>query len=168
VGLAIYVLAHGGDWWPESWFLWFLLLQWLLIIPHELGHATAAEILGFERIRIIVGYGKPILTTRFMGHQWLINVLPFGGLTLAEFPNGKPDRCKDFLLTVAGPAVNLIILLGLILALGGNPNSHGVLGIVFWANLLVLVGNLIPFTFESSLGSFPNDGLHLYNTLHRT
>ena len=55
-----------------------VLLQWLMVLPHELGHALVARYLGYKQIRILVGFGKPIFSLKLFGFRWLFNLIPLG------------------------------------------------------------------------------------------
>src|SRR5260370_5838812 len=68
------------------WLIFLFLIQWIMIVPHELGHALAARVFGPTHIRILVGFGKPMFTFDFLGFSWLFNPLPFVGLTLSKIP----------------------------------------------------------------------------------
>src|SRR5256885_1100857 len=71
------LLQTKGVWWT-----WLILLQWLMVVPHELGHALMARALGDKQIRIIVGFGRPVFSVNFLGFPWLLNLIPFGGAML--------------------------------------------------------------------------------------
>src|ERR1043166_6452378 len=88
------------------WYALLFLIQWLMILPHELGHAIVARLFGYAQIRILVGAGTPLLSFRFLGFSWLINLIPFGGLTLFKLDD-KPSRWKYFTVIAAGPVVNI-------------------------------------------------------------
>jgi membrane-associated protease RseP (regulator of RpoE activity) len=38
--------------------LFLVIVQWFMILPHELGHAIAARLFGYTQIRILIGMGK--------------------------------------------------------------------------------------------------------------
>src|SRR3954464_8874151 len=40
---------------PGFGMLFLLIVQWLLVLPHELGHAIAARLFGYTRIRLLIG-----------------------------------------------------------------------------------------------------------------
>src|SRR5439155_1522526 len=83
-----------------------LLFQWVMILPHELGHAVLARLFGYKQIRILIGSGKQLFSVKFFGFAWLFNLIPFGGLTLFA-PSSKISRWKHFAVLAAGPLVNL-------------------------------------------------------------
>src|SRR6267142_4659131 len=95
---------------PGFSILFLVVVQWLLTVPHELGHAIAARLLGYEHIRILIGAGKTLVSFELAGFYWVINAIPFGGLTIANAP-AKPRRWKEFILVSAGLAVNAALAL---------------------------------------------------------
>jgi len=103
------------------------------VVLHELGHALAARRYGI-RTRDIV-------------------LLPIGGLARLERMPDQPGQ--EIVVALAGPAVNLLILLLLGLAMGHwtftVPGTHGLaLELLFVINAYMLAFNLIP--------AFPMDG----------
>lgn len=153
--------------------LWLALLffaQWLMIVPHELGHAVTGKFLGFRQIRILVGSGKPLFNFEFLSFQWLFNRWPFGGLTLAPPSAAMAVRWKQFLFVAGGPAVNIsAATVGWLVigrqALFDETRTPG--EILFWANLIVLVENLIPWRVQTVWGPMQTDGLLLWNIIFR-
>lgn len=142
VHLTFLLLIGFLYWWASSRHgfrmaaleLLFVLLLFVCVALHELGHAVAAR-----------SQGIPISD---------ITLHPFGGMTrLAR----RPQRpMAELLMAVAGPAVNLVIAAliaglsgGTIFAPGRNVMLHLTAGL-FWANLIIAGFNLLP--------AFPLDG----------
>ena len=151
------------------WYALLVLIQWVMIVPHELGHAVVARLLGYTQIRILVGAGKPLLSFRFLGFSWLLNLIPFGGLTLFKL-NDQPSRWKYFAVIAAGPAVNIAAAgAACFFAPPGSPFDHPrtVAKLFFWANVIVLAENLIPQVFQTPYGPTGSDGLKLWTILFR-
>jgi hypothetical protein len=143
--------------------------QWLMIIPHELGHAVAARLLGGQKIRIMIGSGFPVWSGSFLRFTWMINRVPFSGLTLSTHKN-PPVRWKSVLRIAAGPAVSLGAGIMILWFTWDNgrvriPSITTVPGSFFWANAIVLLNNIIPHYFSSSVGHFPNDGMQIATLL---
>jgi len=117
-----------------------LFVVFVCVILHELGHALVARRFGVETLEIVL--------------------YPIGGVArLKSLPSGK----AELLIAIAGPAVNLAILmllfpvavfmLGLALFQGEMfdlEGSAGLLGLLIWVNGMLLLFNLIP--------AFPMDG----------
>jgi hypothetical protein len=155
---------------PAVWFGLLGILQWALILPHELGHAVAGRALGFTQIRILVGGGRPIFSFNLLGFPVLINLVPFGGFTLSKPATERHVRWKLLVFIAAGPLVN--VLLGAV-AWQFIPEGSLLEGPVtmtklfFWANLTLLAENLFPYVAQTPLGSAMTDGLLLWNMLFR-
>ena len=144
VTLLLFLLWIGWASWVDSgwrtsaWVLALVASVFLCIVLHELGHCVVAM--------------------RFGARVQSITLLPIGGVaSLSSLPE-KPVR--EFLVAVAGPAVNLVIAVVLILlrgdvpslrALGEVPSSLPQLadGLIR-TNLMLVLFNLIP--------AFPMDG----------
>ncbi len=122
------------------------LLLFTIVVLHELGHSIAAQNYGIEVKEIVL--------------------LPLGGV--AQLERIPENPMHEFIIAIAGPAVNFAIALVMIvinqlfgivgsltdpLALMGglqNPGLAAVFGYIFVANLFLAIFNLIP--------AFPMDG----------
>lgn len=137
--LAWIAVAHymqGG--WPAAMAgLLFISLLFLCVVLHEFGHIFAARRYGVQTPDVIL--------------------LPIGGVARLERIPEKP--IEEFVVALAGPAVNVAIAVVLFLALGGLVPAAGMdvanpgvtlLGRLLWANIFLVVFNLIP--------AFPMDG----------
>ncbi|MBS7537637.1 site-2 protease family protein [Ancylobacter lacus] len=116
----------------------FVALLFLCVLLHEFGHIFAARRYGVKTPEVVL---------------W-----PFGGIANLERIPEKPS--EELVVALAGPAVNVVIALVLILLLGGttgvehlqdieNPQV-GMLAKLAGANIFLVVFNLIP--------AFPMDG----------
>jgi tetratricopeptide (TPR) repeat protein len=163
---------HGQSFQASRW-VWLALLvifQWVMLVPHELGHALAGRLLGYGQIRILIGSGKPIFTTELLGIQWLFNIVPFGGLTLAGNPPTAQLRWKEIVFVGGGPMVSLIAAAGTWMFIERGALFDGArtaLEAFFWANVIVLAENLFPREVATPFGRLQNDGLLLWNTIFR-
>jgi len=54
------------------WLVFFLILQVAIVLPHELGHAIVARIFRYKKIRILVGSGRLLITTKLKA-RYLFN-----------------------------------------------------------------------------------------------
>lgn len=138
--LLAYVCEDGwkeggtpGLWWSGAMFL----ALFACVVLHELGHSFMAM--------------------RFGVHVRRILLMPLGGM--AEFDAIPKNPVHELLITVAGPAVNLVIagvlfcFVRLPTAVDGTPipSSVGELGqFLLVANIVMFLFNLIP--------AFPMDG----------
>ena len=144
------------------------IFQWIMIAPHELAHALAAKFLRYGQIRILIGSGKSICAFEFLGFRWLINLIPFGGLTLANPSGVKGLRWKQLTFIAAGPVLNAASALAAWSWMdpGGLADHIGSLSrIFFWANVAVLLENMMPWVVQTPFGVIQTDGMLLWNTL---
>ena len=115
----------------------FVLALFACVVLHELGHALMAR-----------RFGVP--TTD-------ITLLPIGGVARLQRIPEKP--VQELLVALAGPAVNLVIILILWLVFGvrlpGGADSDELLHAGFWPKLLLVNGFLAGFNM---LPAFPMDG----------
>ncbi len=122
----------------------FIVLLFACVVLHEFGHITAARRYGISTSEV--------------------TLLPIGGVaSLQRLPS---DPTQELVVALAGPAVNLVIGLGLIAFVGSvhpdeltqidNPNLS-LIGRLAIANLFLAVFNLIP--------AFPMDGGRVLHAL---
>jgi Zn-dependent protease/CBS domain-containing protein len=122
----------------------FIVLIFACVVLHEFGHILAAR--------------------RYGIHTPTVTLLPIGGV--ASMERLPTDPRQELVVALAGPAVNLVIGLILVLALGSlrpaeltqidNPNLS-LLGRLAAANIFLAVFNLIP--------AFPMDGGRVLHAL---
>lgn len=122
----------------------FVLVLFVLILVHELGHYLVARACGVKVQVFSVGFGKEIFAfTDKAGTRWRLGLVPFGGYVKmkgemqAGMRDGDDDDsgCDSFhmqalwkriLVVVAGPAANYlyaIIGLALLFSLVGQPQA---------------------------------------------
>ena len=122
----------------------FMVLLFVCVVLHEFGHIVAAR---------RYGIGTPEVT-----------LLPIGGVaSLQRLPS---EPAQELVVALAGPAVNLVIGLALIAALGSahfgdleriDDPKLSLLGRLAIANIFLVVFNLIP--------AFPMDGGRVLHAL---
>lgn len=142
--VVIMVLVRGGNVAEILWSSAFLVLLFTCIVLHEFGHALTARKYNIETLNI--------------------TLLPIGGVAnLADIPD---DPLAEFLVALAGPAVNVAIafLIYLLFPIGQFLNqdpetlqqqlsvitSENFMFYLFMANVIIVLFNLIP--------AFPLDG----------
>ena len=116
----------------------FIILLFLCVLLHELGHVFAARYYGVQ--------------TRD------VTLWPFGGISSMERMPEKPSQ--ELIVALAGPAVNVVIAAGLLLWLGPRLNPESLTQIqdpavslaakLAGANIILVLFNMIP--------AFPMDG----------
>jgi len=121
-----------------------LLLMFLCVLLHELGHALAARRYGIATRKIVL--------------------LPFGGVAQLERMPEKPGQ--ELVVALAGPGVNLILgtaIAAALLLMGVTPEQafaradQGLLEFLLFGNLVMLLFNLVP--------AFPMDGGRVLRSL---
>ena len=148
-------------------YLLVVLLQWPLIVLHELGHALFARAFRYESIRIFIGSGKTLFHFPFAGFIWIINLIPFGGLTYAK-PLGRVIRWQWILFVAGGLIVNALLLLGAWVASRLDiPLPSNLFHALLWANALIIAENIIPQTAQTLYGPLSSDGKLLYDAIFR-
>jgi len=135
-------LEGGG--WGMAWSVGLIVLFFVCVILHELGHSLTARRYGINVPRIML--------------------LPIGGM--AEFDRIPRKPSQELLITVAGPAVNFL-LVALLLPLvwsdffrGEGVAAYSPAGVIVqlvYANLIMGVFNLVPV--------FPMDGGRIFRAL---
>jgi Zn-dependent protease len=139
----------NGGWMGVFWNVATLLVFFTCVVLHELGHSFTAMHYGVGVRRILL--------------------MPIGGM--AEFDQIPRQPLREFLITLAGPAVNFVIAGGLSLVVGmpfGWPfgaydfpaNAEGFTQLVIHWNLLMGLFNLVPV--------FPMDGGRIFRALLAT
>jgi len=133
---AIYYISGGAQ---AAWSgLLFLVLLFLCVLLHEFGHIFTARAFGVRTPDVIL--------------------LPIGGVSRLERIPEKPS--EEFLIAIAGPAVNVVIAVLLVLLAGANlatdnlasleSTSASLVDRLAVVNLFLALFNLIP--------AFPMDG----------
>jgi len=186
--------AKRGLWWNCSlgalgiflWIVWpefslgrvlvnlfvFQIFLILTILPHELGHAWMARLLGMRVFKLYIGSGKTVFRKRLFGFDSEIKAVPMGGLVFACHRDLAYIRSKQIAFVLAGPAINLV--LAAVISPFLNPDDlwsfkpfeqELQIGLLFfYANLIVLLVNLWPRNVATGFGTFPSDGKQLFLT----
>jgi Zn-dependent protease len=137
----------GGQWEGAQASVIFMLLLFLCVLLHEFGHAFAARVFGIR---------TPDIT-----------LLPIGGLARLEKMPSSP--WQEFVIAVAGPAVNVVIVAVLVLVTGEPLQGRGLLQLsgseslvvaLLKVNCLLIAFNMIP--------AFPMDGGRVLRALLAT
>jgi|GraSoiStandDraft_24_1057298.scaffolds.fasta_scaffold01143_3 regulator of sigma E protease len=97
-----------------------------MILIHEFGHYAAAKLLGVRVEQFAIGFGKRLFGFRRGETDYRINALPLGGYVKMSGENPMDTRTDDpaeflnhprwhrFLIAIAGPAMNILLAVGLL------------------------------------------------------
>lgn len=91
----------------------FLLSYWACVVPHELGHAFVASLLGLRVFSICLGWvGQIVWRWRIFRTDICVTSLPSGGFTMLAPPSLFLIRLRWPLTVAAGPLTNLLLAFG--------------------------------------------------------
>lgn len=103
-----------------------ILVLGVMIVVHEFGHFAAAKLLGVRVETFSVGFGKRLFGFTRGGTDYRVSALPFGGYVKMAGENPMEERTGDpgefmshprwerFLIAIAGPAMNILLAIGLL------------------------------------------------------
>jgi tetratricopeptide (TPR) repeat protein len=173
LGYAAVVVAPAGHfgWLLLNVSLFFALLG-LVVFAHELGHALAAWLLGLRVFTVRLGSGPLLASATLGGTEWVVGAVLSHGATVVGHPNLRAARLKNFLVTLAGPAVNGAFLVA---AFCWRPPSALWEQVLGWfsepgllvlplfaaANGLSLMTSLTPIAFDEAGKDIGTDGQQL-------
>jgi len=98
----------------------------VMIVVHEFGHFAAAKSLGVRVETFSIGFGKRLFGFARGGTDYRVSALPFGGYVKMAGENPMEERTGDpgefmshsrwqrFLIAIAGPAMNILLAIGLL------------------------------------------------------
>lgn len=172
VALAAIILE---DYQPAKLAPLFVILAWFpLIALHEAGHALAAWLLGWKVEEVVVGFGRPALVFSIRGVPVTVKMYPLAGYVRPHPQDLRAVRLKSALVYLAGPGVELGLVLALTLAVGldrmlARTDDVAVLAAqaVCVAALFGALGNLVPRVADTERGASFTDGLGVIMSLVR-
>jgi regulator of sigma E protease len=98
----------------------------VMIVVHEFGHFAAAKLFKVRVETFSVGFGKRLIGFRYGETDYRISLLPLGGYVKMTGENPMESRSEDpaefmnhprwqrFIIAIAGPAMNIILAIGLL------------------------------------------------------
>jgi len=162
--LVVAALAPAARWYIVN-FLLLLGLIAAMIVPHELGHALAARLVGMRVHSICIGSGPTLAEFTAGGVHVECKLVPLGGATMASHRTTYFARSRQWLMVAAGPAVNAALFaLGLVwlpaadVLIAWADNQPAPLATFITANLFVCVFNLLPRKVSTAFGPVGSDG----------
>jgi len=128
-------------------FVYFVVLVGILVFVHEFGHFVVAKLSGVTVLRFSLGFGPRLTGFRLGETEYVLAAIPLGGYVrmLGERPDDvSPEATGErsfyqqpllrrMAIVFAGPAMNLILPLGLffVVSFGDATLSPAVIGTVF-------------------------------------
>lgn len=146
----------------------FMLLFWVpMLVLHELGHAVAARLLGWQVREVVIGFGRDLWQWQCGETRIRIKLAPLEGYVLPAPADAHGIRLKSLLIYAAGPGAELLLLAALLLLFGrdfvfGDAASVGQVAVQSLA-VVILLGagfNLLPFRSEGAV----SDGLGILSS----
>jgi hypothetical protein len=134
---------------------------------HEAGHAVVAWLLGWRVGQVVIGMGPPISRFRVGGTPVEVRLAPVEGFVVPIPRDLQAIRLKSALIYFAGPGVELLVLIGVVLLVGPDRllTRTQDIGPIIWQSLCVailvsVVLNLVPHWAVQPDGRVvANDGL---------
>jgi Peptidase family M50 len=157
--ITIFAVVFGAVAWP-----------FIAIFLHELGHATAAKLVGVAPVRLIIGLpdeSEPLFSFRCFGCSVECWPIPFGGATL--FTTLPRARLKIFILTIGGPVIDLFVIFLCCLLWHYSFLRLG-LAFIILSQTINILRNLIPVSSLYAGICVPSDGkviLQLFARRHQ-
>ncbi len=149
-----------------------VLLHYLALILHELGHLVCARAIGWQPVRLAIGVGTPLATRQWGPVKVTFGARFTGGYVGAIAQERAWYRGQNFLFSAAGPAASALFVVGLgwLLArdprvLRIHPDLESTCLWVLVAECFFLLFNLFPRMIQLDGRALPNDGLSMWRTL---
>jgi hypothetical protein len=153
-------------------FVNLFLIQFVIlpsVIVHEFAHAVVGKLCGLTVLRIWIGRGKTIYRPKIFGFDTEFKMIPVGGLTFLTHGLTKRLRLKYFLAILAGPLINAVILAVAWKFVSWRnfslESSIPLVAFIAFAQMFILVENLLPYRIQTALGRLSTDGLSLFQLL---
>src|ERR1700758_3103368 len=98
----------------------------VMILVHEFGHYAVAKLCGVRVDVFSIGFGKRLVGFRRGDTDYRISALPLGGYVKMAGGNPpgarpgapgeftSPPRWQRFIIAIAGPAMNILLAIGLL------------------------------------------------------
>jgi tetratricopeptide (TPR) repeat protein len=143
------------------------IFLYLNIYIHEIGHAIAGSIAGFEMKRMVIGTGREILRTRIGKVLFVLTNNISGGVTHWGQVPKKYLKPKFAFLITGGILAQLFVTAIFWITFQVSPANLFLLddltlpGVFISSNLLLIFANLIPMKTNFMGIKLPTDGLQL-------
>ncbi|HEV8321944.1 MAG TPA: site-2 protease family protein [Myxococcota bacterium] len=142
---ALAGLAGQANGWAAFNVALFVVLWALMVVAHELGHAVAARLTGFDVHWISIGTGPRVASFHVAGVRVDLFAVPFSGACFSTTSERADLRRRDQIVSAAGPFVNVLagavgFAVLYVTGLGPYMEQPAPLAMFTLANLLVHLG----------------------------
>lgn len=138
---------------------------YLSVLVHELGHITAACLVGWTPNALSIGFGRRRTVFSIRGVEFQVGSRFIGGLAYATANDFRWFRTKHFLFVLGGPLATAGLAAMFLASARADTNYEIWFEMLFWAQLWMLVLTLWPQTISMPPEELPSDGLWLWRTL---
>lgn len=176
VAAAAVPIEHGGALGRLA--LMILIADIVATLLHELGHAAACKLMGHRVFVFSLGLGLELWRKRIGGTDVRIHLLPTCGFVMHGCKSLRFSRFGHFVISAAGPAVNVALALLALYMVGGNLTigvgdttaeriaSVSIWHVVLGVNALIVVLNVIPMSIRTEQSGMrssyaANDGMNM-------
>src|SRR5713226_5401638 len=137
----------------------FALVLGVLVFVHEFGHYAVAKLCGVRVEVFSLGFGKRLIGFRRGDTDYRISLLPIGGYVKMAGENPMEDRTGDpgefmshprwqrFLIAVAGPAMNVLLAIGILTGVYMHHYEHPA-----FLEQPVVIGTVVPNSAAEKAG----------------
>lgn len=137
---------------PGTWSVLFILLAWgPLLVLHELGHALAAKLVGWNVHEVVIGFGREVLRFRVGTTRVRIKRIPFEGFVVPVPTSLRWARLKNAIVFVAGPGIeaSFLLVIGVLVGFEQLFSASDDLSIILAQSVAAAIGiglffNLVP------------------------
>ena len=144
----------------------FLLLAYLSVVLHELGHALATKLAGVQVAVMSFGAGNRVKVVKRGGTFIIFGLLPTEGYIVPSHLSPDHYRKRQALVLVSGAVANS---LGLLLGIGTmavvSSNAAGLAALLWIGFNITGMLNLLPFTSRGPFGERHSDGKQLWRLI---
>lgn len=167
IGVLIIIMKVEISGWIVLNLILFLIFNRLVIPLHELGHYLAAQMMGIAVSRVVLGNGREIIRVKWMNTWFIFTNKLKTGLTLLGHMSGRLMKLRLFIFTLGGMGMQVLLAYLCFVIFGYHPEEfltgHTVrLADAFiTSNVLSVIINLVPHSFQYNGYKINNDGLRL-------
>lgn len=131
------------------------------VVPHELGHAVAARLVGIRILDINIGAGPLLFRIRLRNDGWLLVRSVLLGGSVRCLPAIRPRRIAEAVMLIGGAAGNVVFFFAFAFVSDAGWFSSAIMQQLAFSQLLFAGLNLIPLSFKQDGRRMPSDGAQL-------